>query len=329
MKFLSLLLLSLSLAQAADIYVIDPAASKLSFNGSSTLHDFAGTAKIASGMVILNGPTSLGVIEADATSMNTDSSGRDSKMHDEIMATKTWSTVRFEVNGFTSNATGGVATGWWTMHGVTRAISIPITLTPGSAGTPTHATSVFVVDIREWDIPVPRAALIITVDPNITVHVDLSMAPAPSTAVLPKALTRSLTGVTVTTAARVPVDVAKVSLGRPLIIFDEDGVSDAKKWMTLLGAKLPAGRTPLAILTAAGLSEKSLAKALKSGPADALVDATGSLRTSLQLPKREALVLTVNAAGMIGDAYTGSVNDAGRDTILKSLVVAVPGKAAP
>ncbi len=323
MKLLTLFLVCSSLSQAAETYVIDPSASHIEFNGSSTLHDFAGAAKIKNGLITLDGATSTGVVESDATTLDTDNSSRDKKLHGEIMATKTYPVVRFDLQNFTTTPTGGVATGWWSMHGVTRSISFPVTITPTGTAAPKHAIAKFVLDIREWDIPVPRAALIITVDPAITVNVDLTMNPGTKPAATPQPHMRSCGGIALVTSALAPVDFNKIAPGHPIVLFDYDGVSDGKEWVTALSAKLPPTQAPIAVLLANGLADKYRAKALKSAPANTLVDMTGSFAAQLHVPKREAMVLTVNAAGVASDVYTGEPDEAGRDVILKSLGITV------
>ena len=109
-----ILLVLVAVLPAAEVLKIDPAQSTVTFHGSSTLHDFDGTAKLVAGAFDL--AAGHGMIEADATSMNTASEGRDEKMHDEIMVTKTWSRIRFDLTRFEA-ATGdavsvlGVAVG--------------------------------------------------------------------------------------------------------------------------------------------------------------------------------------------------------------------------
>lgn len=318
---LTILLLTLTAAlSAADRYVVVPETSTVAFNGSSTLHDFAGTAKITSGAVTLDGASSAGAIEVDATTMNTAHESRDKKMHGEIMATKTYPTVRFDITGFTPSPEGGTVTGLWTMHGVSRVVSATVKLEPGDV---VRAKSSFVLDIRSWDIPVPRAALVISVDPKITVTLDLALRPAPDAA-MPATPPRTLAGLAITDAAGAPVQLDQLARNRPVIVFDEDGVSEAKDWVTALAAKLPADRQPIAVLTASGLSDKAKAKALRKGPAGALVDAGGALRTGLKLPTREALALTVTAEGVVGDPVIGDAESEGRDLVLQRLGVASP-----
>src|SRR5688572_31865539 len=110
-SLLILLLLAAALP-AAEVLKADPAQSAVTFHGSSTLHDFDGTAKLVNGAFDL--AAGHGMIEADATSMNTASEGRDEKMHGEIMVTKTWPRIRFDLTRFEpapGAATGGTAHG--------------------------------------------------------------------------------------------------------------------------------------------------------------------------------------------------------------------------
>jgi len=209
-----------TVATAADTtwaqadWTIDPAASSVHFHGSSTLHDFDGTAKLTSGSLHLAGAQSTGNVVADAASMDTAESGRDKTMHTDTMAVQTWPVIRFDLSAFTPNAdgTGGTGTGTWTMHGVAQAIAIPVTIDPvtsttGNSGAGRHLHAHLVIDIRKWGIKPPRTMLVITVDPMVTVDLDLALvmaqavmigsataatpatsaAPAPATAASPAA----------------------------------------------------------------------------------------------------------------------------------------------
>src|ERR1043165_512746 len=83
---------------AAEVVRVDPALSTVAFHGSSTLHDFDGSAVLVAGAFDL--AAGMGMVEADAASMKTGSEGREAKMHDEVMVTKPWPRIRFALTRF-------------------------------------------------------------------------------------------------------------------------------------------------------------------------------------------------------------------------------------
>ncbi len=307
---LLLLLLITSGAWAAEVLGVVPGDSTVRFHGSSTLHDFDGHATLVAGAFDL--AAGMGAIEADATSMKTGSDGRDEKMHGEIMVTKTWPRIRFDLTRFepapAGAAAGGTAHGRWTMHGVTREISIPLTFS--EVGTPAvrHAKAAFTLDIRRWSIPVPRV-VIITVDPLIKVDLDLVLKPDPA-ATVQAAPARDIVGVTLPDAAGAQRAIAA---GRPLVLCDTDTYSEAKEWVTGLVPKLPAARQPLVVVMDDQLAEAKRPKWTAKAPANALFDWSASLRKRLSLPNAPLQVVVVDADNRVigivdGEAEKAEVN---------------------
>lgn len=315
---LLLMMLSATLT-AAEALKVDPAQSTVTFHGSSTLHDFDGTAKLVAGVFDL--AAGHGMIEADATSMNTASEGRDEKLHGEIMVTKTWPRIRFDLTRFEpapGSATGGVAHGRWTMHGVTREISIPLTFSDVGMPPVRHANADFTLDIRRWSIPVPRV-VIITVDPLIKVAIDLALVPD-ATAVVTPAPARDIVGVELPDAAGAPRGLAA---GRPVVVCDTDHYSEAKEWITALVAKLPVARQPLVVVMDDALAEKKRAKWTTKAPTNALFDWSASLRKRLSLPSAPVQVIIVDANNRVLGIVDGEAEDAERDAVLTLMGVPV------
>jgi polyisoprenoid-binding protein YceI len=310
--FLTLLCLSAALT-SAEVVKVDPAQSTVTFRGSSTLHDFDGTSTLVAGAFDLS--AGAGMIEADATSMKTGSEGRDEKMHGEIMVTPTWPRIRFDLTRFEpvpgSLLSGGTAHGRWTMHGVTREISIPLTFS--DVGTPAvrHAKAAFDLDIRRWSIPVPRV-VIITVNPVIKVAIDLALVPD-ATAVVTPAPPRDIVGIAFPDATGAPRGLAA---GRPVVVCDTDNYSAAKEWVAKLVAKLPAARQPLVVVMDDVLAEKKRAKWIAKAPSNALFDWTASLRKHLALPSAPIQVIVVDADNRVLGIVDGEVEDAQRDAVL-------------
>lgn len=313
LRTVAVLLLAAALATAESFAVV-PDGSTVRFAGASTLHDFAGTAKLlAGGRLRLDGTASAGAIEADATSLDTAHESRDAKMHGETMATATWPRVRFDLLAFEPSATGGTAHGVWTMHGVAREIVIPVTLVRGEQ---MRAQASFTLDIRQWDVVPPRV-LVISVDPGITVTLDLQLAAEPAAAPAPARLRQDLVGVIATDVAGAGIDLG--ALHRPLVVYTEDGVAEAKAWCEQLATRLPAGRAPLAVLDGRGLADKARRKYLGKGPAGAVLDANGGIAAKLLTPKRDCLVLAIAADGALVGSAEGAVADAGRDRLVALL----------
>jgi polyisoprenoid-binding protein YceI len=159
-------------ALAAADFAIDPSQSTIAFAGTSTFHDFTGTAKLKSGSLHLDAAAPSGTIEADAASMTTSDEDRDERMHNFVMDAPTFPTVSFALTGWVPDASGGgTATGTWTMKGVGKPISIPVAIAGG------HAKAHFELNIRDWGIRTPRL-LFVTVGDIVTIDLDLVLMPA-------------------------------------------------------------------------------------------------------------------------------------------------------
>jgi len=157
---------------AAADYGVDPAQSTVKFAATSTLHDFTGTAKLVSGNLHLDVTAPSGTVEADAVSMTTADKDRDERMHNFVMDTKLHPRVRFDLTGWAPSATGGTATGTWTMVGVAKPITFPVTIDKG------RAKAKIDLNIREWKIRTPRIVFI-TVGDHVIVDLDLALTAKP------------------------------------------------------------------------------------------------------------------------------------------------------
>lgn len=167
-----LLSITATTALAAADYTVDLQASKVAFAGTSTLHDFAGTAKLVSGVLHLDPSNPTGLIEADAASMATGSEGRDERMHSFVMDAPSFPRIAFNLTGWNPSAGGGTALGTWTMKGVTHDVSIPVSIAQG------RATAHFTINIRDWGIKTPRM-MFVTVGDIVTIDLDLALRQAP------------------------------------------------------------------------------------------------------------------------------------------------------
>jgi polyisoprenoid-binding protein YceI len=293
MRLLPLLLLT-SLAAAAETLAIDPGTSSVRFSGTSTLHDFSGTATVVAGCVNLDPAAASGSIEVDAASMATGSADRDERMHNFVMDASSYPKVRFDLTDWTPGAGGGTATGWWTMHGISRPIVIPVTLSPG------HAKAAFSLNIRQWDIRTPRMIVVTVGD---VVQVDLDLATAPATSPPPARASFNVAGIQAEDGAGASHDLAG-AVARPLVLFTAAGAGDAGDWVQAL-ANMPAGSEPIAILAEPGLAEADAAKVLRKAPAGALRDRDGAIAKRLHLPARDVLVLAIGVDGRVSGLFDG------------------------
>lgn len=316
-----LLLLLASSTYAAEVLSVVPGGSVVKFHGSSTLHDFDGTATLVGGAFDLAAGT--GMVEADATSMKTGSDGRDEKMHGEIMVTKTWPRVRFDLTAFVPGAggaaAGGTAHGRWTMHGVTREIAIPLTFSESGTPPVRHVRAAFDLDIRRWSIPVPRV-VIVSVDPVIKVELDLALKPDPA-ATSPAAPARDIVGMILPDATGAPRIIAA---GRPLVVCDTDNYGEADDWVKKLVAKLPAARQPLVVVMDDALAEAKRPKWTAKAPTNSLFDWSASLRKRLSLPNAPIQVVVVDAGNHVLGIVDGEADAAGVKAVLT--LMGVPGK---
>lgn len=170
-------------AAAAETWRVVPEGSSVAFAGASTLHDFAGSARLRPGGALrLDGAASGGAVVAEAASMDTASSSRDKKMRGEVMDVAAHPDLRFDLQRVAPASGGGWDLhGLWTMHGATRPVVILATIEPGS---PAHGRARFTLDIRRWGIEPPSVAGMIRVDPLVTVALDLVLV-ADATAAVP------------------------------------------------------------------------------------------------------------------------------------------------
>ncbi|MBA3707429.1 MAG: YceI family protein [Planctomycetes bacterium] len=156
-------------------YVVDPAASTVSFTGHSTFHDFTGTAQVKAGTVTIDGEHSQGAIEVDAASMDTKREGRDKDMHKD-MDSATYPIIRYTLSSVTGSGEAMVAHGTWSMHGVDKLLDIPFKME--TAGKTTLSAS-FPLNFNDFKVVVPRN-FGMKVDPKVDVRVELALTPSPA-----------------------------------------------------------------------------------------------------------------------------------------------------
>ncbi len=78
----------------------------------------------------------------------------------------------FHLTGWSQAGTTNLALGGLTLHGVTRAVQMPVTVRQDAAGWEVSGRAV--VDYRDFKLPKIRKALLLTVDPALTVTFHLA-----------------------------------------------------------------------------------------------------------------------------------------------------------
>ncbi|HXI19903.1 MAG TPA: YceI family protein, partial [Gemmatimonadales bacterium] len=150
---------------------------RLSFDGRATTGSFTGTTTAVRGA--MTGGASLadvrGWVEAPVRTLQTGNAKRDKDLN-RSMESGIYPTIRFELTGCTpAEATGDrtevTLAGRFTIHGVTREASIPVTLEIGP-GTIQVRGSV-PLDLRDYRIGgLSRMLGMLRMDETILVHVD-------------------------------------------------------------------------------------------------------------------------------------------------------------
>ncbi|HXC56592.1 MAG TPA: YceI family protein [Rhizomicrobium sp.] len=175
-------LLLLAAPAGAANWTVDRAKSRLGFTAQWSGEAFVATFKNWTAQIAFD-PKDLAhskaIVSIDLGSEASDSSDNDDGLKGaEGFAINQFPTAKFETTGFT--AKGGnayVATGRLTLHGVTRAVTLPFTLT--FAGSSAHMTGKAVVlrtdfglGTGEWAAPTPIAH-------EVAISVDLTATKAP------------------------------------------------------------------------------------------------------------------------------------------------------
>jgi polyisoprenoid-binding protein YceI len=307
---------------AEDTYRVVPDGSHVTFAGKSTIHDFTGTAVVAKGAFRLAAADAAGFIVVDATTMDTRDHDRDAQMHQEVMESATYPSIRFDVRRFTPSGDGGTVQGTWTMHGVTRDLAVPVTL---NAGEHPRLTGTIIIDIRQWRIRPPSKLLVITVDPVITVSIDLALA-IDAHAEIPPAPARTLSGLMLSDQIGGQHQVGSESPGRLAMVFDIEQRSLAKTWDDGLSEHLPKDRGLVRLLDGSAIKVEDrprltarIAKALDGTGVLFLLDWDGAVRKRLALPSDRVWIVSFDATGSVSTESDEQPNAAGLTTSLKAV----------
>jgi polyisoprenoid-binding protein YceI len=88
----------------AASYSFSNSGSRITFDMSSSLHDFQG--KVDSFTGTLDGDAGTGALSIDATSLTTELGPRDTKMHEFCLESSKFSTISFDVKSITGDLAG-------------------------------------------------------------------------------------------------------------------------------------------------------------------------------------------------------------------------------
>lgn len=156
---------------------VDGAKSKANITLGSTLHTVHGTFTIKRGTLHVGADGKVsGEIVADATSGQTGDSGRDKKMHKDVLESSKYSDIVFRpdrVEGrFPSSGAVSVQMhGMFSLHGSEHEMTIPVT---GEIdGDHWHGTAKFKVPYVDWGLKSPNT-FILKADPVVEVELELA-----------------------------------------------------------------------------------------------------------------------------------------------------------
>lgn len=145
---------------------LDPAQTKIEFTVDSTLHTVHGAFKLKSGTIHFDPATgkASGSIVVDATSGDSDSNGRDKKMHQEVLESPKFPEITFTPNKVQGTiaregSSNVKVTGIFRLHGHDHDMTLNISLVPGSGGRMQLTTDLSVPFI-DWGLKDPSTFIL-------------------------------------------------------------------------------------------------------------------------------------------------------------------------
>jgi len=149
---------------------IDPAATQINFTLGATMHTVHGVFKLKSGQMQWDTATgrATGAIVIDATSGNTDNSGRDKNMHGQVLESAKFPEIVFtpsHVKGALAKAGNSQLeiSGVIKLHGQDHDQTMSFAVQPGPNGT-LQATTQFPVPFKMWGLHDPSTFLLHVAD---------------------------------------------------------------------------------------------------------------------------------------------------------------------
>lgn len=173
---LSILILSIATVFSAEtVIVFDPPQTKIGWTLGATMHTVRGTFLLKSGTVKFDPATgkASGAFIADARSGESGNSGRDEKMHGNILESSKFTEITFtpdRVDGKVPSA--GVGTvqvhGSFQLHGSTHEMTLPFKLEV--EGKQITASSTWKIPFVKWGLKNP-STFILRVNDNVDVDI--------------------------------------------------------------------------------------------------------------------------------------------------------------
>ncbi|MDO8519248.1 MAG: YceI family protein [Deltaproteobacteria bacterium] len=164
------ILFPLSASLASDFSVV-PEKSSVRFTSEAPMETVRGETQKISGTVSVN-PPSMAAAKAsfsvDAGSLKTGNRLRDKNMRNNFLHTAQFPEIVFRLTGMG----GTLATGKFTLHGVTKEIKIPVTALWNDKNNTLQVKSKFSILLSDYGIERPRILLLRLSD---TVEVDLDI----------------------------------------------------------------------------------------------------------------------------------------------------------
>lgn len=182
----AVLLLGAPLGAQQTVVNLDPSQTHIEITLGSTLHTVHGTFRLRSGQICFD-PASgkaSGSLIVDAASGNTDNSGRDKKMHREVLESAKYPEIVFAP----TRVKGSVApqgssqvevSGVFRLHGQDHEMTIPLTV-QRAAGGQLQVSARFAVPYVKWGLKNPSTFFLrasVTVDVEIRATGQLTSEP--------------------------------------------------------------------------------------------------------------------------------------------------------
>jgi polyisoprenoid-binding protein YceI len=163
---------------------VDPAATQISFTLGATMHTVHGLFKLKRGQIQWDTATgrASGAIVVDATSGNTDNSGRDKNMHTEVLESSKFPEIIFaptQIKGtLLKTAPSAIeVTGPLRLHGLDHDTALAFTVQP-AGGELLQAATQFSVPWKSWGLKDPSTFLLHVADTaHVEIHATLRISP--------------------------------------------------------------------------------------------------------------------------------------------------------
>jgi hypothetical protein len=243
-------------------------------------------------------------------------------MHKEVMESASFPSIRADVRRFIRSGTGGQVLVTWSMHGVSRDLWLPVTLV---AGEHPHLISTFTIDMRQWHITPPSKLLVITVDPSISIRIDLEIV-ADAHAEIPLPPVRSLKGISLPDQLGTQHNAGSETPKHLAMVFDIEQRSLAKDWDDALSEHLPKDLGLVRLLDGSAIKAEDrprlaarIAKALDGTGVRFLLDWDGEVRKRLALSGDRVWIVAFDDTGSVSSETDGKPTAAGLTASLQGI----------